>query len=468
MEIENALAVDEAAEHNPALDMNEPTVQSELAPALISLRNMGEEIDERRKEPATHANETKKAELEVLVARRDELMRTVVSQLADHVVKSMPTFSLLDPARVDWLAGTVKHLGQLDESRPHKLAEWESRAHKLAEWALCEALSLPTVDSKNVTFSKDQPPIIKGFNLDDKQFELVEGCGKGSFAEVTYFKHGDEIVALKAMQPLKQTSQFSRNAELARETWMQYQASSDPPDPTVIRPRGMLRLSNGELVLVMDCARNGSVDDLYENFRKAKSSPPMLQAMELGVQALDAGVALHDKRIAHGDIKPDNLLINETADPRNAIPKKTLLMADFGSAGASDDPAPDNSKLPHRYRDPAPKLGYKNVTRGDEDRWRWGITLFTMVSGGVVPFNQDFGQHDDKEKEDYDRMTEKEKRDRLFSKYPDVPKDAQNVILGLLQTDPSKRWSLKKVRYLWKRSAERLAAEAAKAAGALD
>ena len=270
------------------------------------------------KKIATTANgkmdikEKRMAERDALVARRDKLVQTIVSQLADKVGKpesAESQFSLLDPKRIDSLAKSIKILGEFSGSR----------ARELAEWALCHSLvnstlSLPMIDSKDVTFREDDglAPVIKGFEFEGKQFKLdEEKLGEGAGAEVRFFKHGDEILVLKAMKPHEGTTQYGRNAELVNETWMQSVASGDPADPKVVRPRGMLRLSNGDLVMIMDCARNGSVQDLYDPAKTA-APPTLAESMKLGRGCLEAVVTVHEKGVGHGDISWANFFMNGT------------------------------------------------------------------------------------------------------------------------------------------------------------
>ena len=88
------------------------------------------------------------------------------------------------------------------------------------------------------------------------------------------------------------------------------------------------------------------------------------------------------------------------------------------------------------------------MTRADDDKWRLGITLFTMLTG-VTPFNQDRTEDDRTEKLAYHNMNEEQQLDWLFSKHREVPEGAKKAIRGLLQTDPSKRLKPADALRLW-------------------
>ena len=285
VEAENAKAVRTAVPNLSGWNVA-PMVQSELAPALISIRNLEMEIEplrvafeevdtkiaelmesiEKSKstiknlEPGQVNQEMKDAvdeligvkeafwkdreklitQMSPLAARRDNLVKTIVSRLADSLLKRKSAespFSLLDPTHplIDSLAKKIETLGQLDAPR----------ARELAEMALWHAW--PAVNSKHVTFLEDEDlAVVKAFEFEGKQFKLdkKKKIGEGAGAQVRFYKHGNEILVLKAMKPHEGTTQYGRNAELVNETWMQSVASGDPADPKVVRPRGILRLSN--------------------------------------------------------------------------------------------------------------------------------------------------------------------------------------------------------------------------------
>ena len=70
----------------------------------------------------------------------------------------------------------------------------------------------------------------------------------------------------------------------------------------------MLRLSNGDLVMIMDCARNGSVQDLYDP-RKRPTSPTLAESVKLGGRCIEAVVAAHQRGVGHGDISVGQLFL---------------------------------------------------------------------------------------------------------------------------------------------------------------
>merc|ERR1719424_749763 len=89
----------------------------------------------------------------------------------------------------------------------------------------------------------------------------------------------------------------------------------------------------------------------------------------------------HSNSVVHNDIKPDNLLFKEL-DP--VCP--WVVVSDFGQASTVS--APSRNFGDPRYVPPESWQGTECVAAGSMagDVWMIGVTLFELLSAGILPF----------------------------------------------------------------------------------
>jgi serine/threonine protein kinase, bacterial len=99
----------------------------------------------------------------------------------------------------------------------------------------------------------------------------------------------------------------------------------------------------------------------------------------LAAQLCDALAAAHAAGIAHGDVKPSNVLLE--ADPRTGTPS-VVRLTDFGMAGLLARAAagqPPDSPLPEEYQ--APEIGVGEPPTAASDMYAVGILLYEALAG---------------------------------------------------------------------------------------
>ncbi|MDD2920798.1 MAG: FHA domain-containing serine/threonine-protein kinase [Anaerolineales bacterium] len=84
----------------------------------------------------------------------------------------------------------------------------------------------------------------------------------------------------------------------------------------------------------------------------------------------------HQKRLFHCDIKPSNILLHENG--------KDVFLADFGVAHVAREQAAGGT-LPYM----APEQFSQGIVSAQTDIYSLGITVYQMLSGGVVPYHGD-------------------------------------------------------------------------------
>lgn len=143
-------------------------------------------------------------------------------------------------------------------------------------------------------------------------------------------------------------------------------------------------------------------------------------------QLADGLRQLHEAHILHRDIKPANIFVR-TRNPLD------ICLADFGiscfDAGLS---APPNKAFSLRYASLNQLEGY---SRKADDWWSVGIVLHELLCG-PHPFDS--------------KSEEEIKKTLINSNIPRLPKrlDAkwQEVVDGLLDIDPNRRWGYEQVQ----------------------
>mmetsp|Transcript_51724 Transcript_51724/g.160474 ORF Transcript_51724/g.160474 Transcript_51724/m.160474 type:complete len:711 (-) Transcript_51724:79-2211(-) len=221
--------------------------------------------------------------------------------------------------------------------------------------------------------------LVRGGRLGDRYDELCKlGAGAQGTASLMRRKRtGQEYVAKKATGAARDGLRDMK-AELGKMQVLRH--------PRCVKMVEFLE-SPQEAVTVCEFAQHGDLGRYLSRERPA-------DAIVAGIfeQAM-AGVAfLHSSGCVHNDLKPENLLVfagrRDNQSPRIAI-------SDFGCArfekGESrlrfGDPrymAPENVRAMMEYRRADAIVDVELRRAGDV--WSMGVTLFEMLSAGVVPF----------------------------------------------------------------------------------
>lgn len=148
--------------------------------------------------------------------------------------------------------------------------------------------------------------------------------------------------------------------------------------PRIIGFKGSLALNSDEAraylpelsqlsLIAMEYASKGDLLTLVEAFGRL----PEMIARSYFTQLIEAVEYLHDKRIVHGDIKPENILLDSTFN---------LKLADFGTAFSVSQKIskPEASGTPSYYS-PEKHLGVE-YNPFSADLFSLGMVLFIMVT----------------------------------------------------------------------------------------
>ncbi len=189
------------------------------------------------------------------------------------------------------------------------------------------------------------------------RYRIVVLLGKGGMGEVYRaedLKLGGEV-ALKLLP----------RADLA--SWQLRQLFSEVRIARQITHANVCRVhdvaeAEGLHFLTMELIRGESVAELL----KRRGPLPVEQAIRIGAEACDGLNAVHSKGILHGDVKPANLMIDETGQAR---------LTDFGVAGLAGEAAVGGTPA---YM--APELHAGESTSIQSDLFALGVLLYRLFA----------------------------------------------------------------------------------------
>jgi serine/threonine protein kinase len=228
-------------------------------------------------------------------------------------------------------------------------------------------------NEEKTVVDKDRDPLLGTTIAGKYRLEAKLGAGgMGSVYRATRVMIGDEV-AVKVLHSEhndpKAAERFQREAQAA--------ARLKHPNAVAIHDFGITE--EGSQYLVMDLVEGESLRQIIK--REGPLTPSA--SGEIITQVCAALDEAHRHHIVHRDIKPDNIIVNITA---NGLRVKVL---DFGIAKLRDDVAANLTQTgsilgtPH-YMSPEQCLGEELDARSDI--YSLGIVTYEMLTG-LVPFN---------------------------------------------------------------------------------
>lgn len=161
----------------------------------------------------------------------------------------------------------------------------------------------------------------KGTVFGDYRIEgLIASGGMGQVYLARHLVYGHRV-ALKVLHP-----SYDEDPEWADRLAEEGRVGMSLKHPNIVSAREQV-FANGRHALVLDLTREGQtlgkiIAREYEN------GVPLTAALDLFLQILGGMEYLHGQGIVHGDVKPENVLVEgDYRDPRTWVPKVT----DFGT-----------------------------------------------------------------------------------------------------------------------------------------
>ncbi|XP_062125148.1 serine/threonine-protein kinase STK11 [Drosophila sulfurigaster albostrigata] len=296
-----------------------------------------------------------------------------------------------------------------------------------------DTLDRVTLDIGNMFFNRvDSQDIIyqqkkKNIKMVDK-YVMGDVLGEGSYGKVKEAMNSENLCRLAVKILTKRKLRRIPNGEqnVTREIHLLKQLKHK----NVVQLVDVLYNDEKQkMYLVMEYCIGG-LQEMLDHAPDKKM--PLYQAHTYFQQLVNGLEHLHSCRIIHKDIKPGNLLL--TLD-------QTLKISDFGVAEQLDLFAPDDTCTTGQgspaFQPPEIANGHETFAGFKVDIWSSGVTLYNLATG-LYPFEGD----------NIYRLLENIGRSQWVA--PDwlYELDAAfaNLILGMLQADPSARLSLQQIR----------------------
>jgi len=247
------------------------------------------------------------------------------------------------------------------------------------------------------------------------QYTIREHLGGGGMGVV--YKAEDmrleRTVALKFLPP-----ELTRDPVAKARFLQEARAASALDHPNICTIHEVGETDDGQLFLVMTCYDGETLKRRIEH-----GALPLDEALDIAKQIAQGLAKAHRLGIVHRDIKPANIIV--TTDG-------IVKILDFGLAklaGAAGLTRAGFCLGTPAYMSPEQARGEVDHRT---DLWSLGVVLYEMVTGSA-PFTGDSDQAII-----YSLLTEEPKAPSLLR--PDVPRELERVLQGMLAKDPGDRY----------------------------
>ena len=240
-------------------------------------------------------------------------------------------------------------------------------------------------------------------------YTLVRKLGNGGFGAVWLAERRSQFLTKKVAVKLPHDEQVNFET-IRREATLWEEASGHPNVLPIIDAD----VYDGQVVIVSEFADGGSLAEKLTDV----GTTSIKDAAELTIGILSGLEFLHQRRIIHRDIKPQNILI-QGGTPR---------LADFGISRAMQTTAISSTIIgTDAYMSPEAFDGKRSV---QTDIWSVGVVLYQLLNG-TLPFPQEHPS------------------ERMFAVLTkefaplssDVPADLRSVVQKALQKQPEDRYA---------------------------
>nr|CAB3236238.1 death-associated protein kinase 2-like [Phallusia mammillata] len=260
-------------------------------------------------------------------------------------------------------------------------------------------------------------------NVEDV-YEITEEIGSGQFAVVRKCieKCSGKVFAAKFIK--KKRARASRRGVTKEDIEREVDILTTVGHKNIISLHEVYE-SNNEVVLILEMVAGGELFDFLSD--KEYLTEP--EAVAFMIQILNGMDYLHERNIAHFDLKPENImLLNKDAEPHN------IKLIDFGLAQRIT-PGMEYKNMHGTPEFVAPEIIAFEPIGLPADCWSIGVITFILLSG-CSPF-----LGDDKS-ETFENITrvDYEFDDEYFADTSDLARD---FIQHLLVKDQRKRFTIK-------------------------
>ncbi len=288
--------------------------------------------------------------------------------------------------------------------------------------ALFQEVAKLVEEDLRIAVSDVSPTIIAG------RFRVYRQVGTGTFGDV--YKVFDENthldVALKVLR--------DSNSESIRRFKGEFRRLSNVIHPNIVKlydfieqeSQWMFTMQFVDGVDFLAYVRNQTEGVTIQNQERPPYSEHRLRDALL--QLATGLSALHDRKLVHRDLKPSNVLITQSGE---------LVLVDFGLVRQTGEEIQRSRTLAGTVAYMAPEQSEEHLPRDSNDWYAVGVMLYEALTGHI-PFHGSAWIEVLKKK----RTDDPVRPSRLA---PEVPKDLDELCVGLLRRDPNQRFGFNEV-----------------------
>ena len=245
--------------------------------------------------------------------------------------------------------------------------------------------------------------------------------GRGSFGTVYLVKHRD-LTRYFAMKVIKKSS--SKNKDEEEDLMNEIEILRKLDHPNILKITDFYSLKN-EYNIITEYCQEG---ELFDEIKTNAPFSEVLAAWYMN-QILSAVCYCHNMNILHRDLKPENILIVK----RQKNGYHPIKIIDFGTAKVFKKEKNEHLLIGSAYYI-APEVLSRNYTELC-DLWSCGVIMYILLTGRP-PFN---GINE----EEIMKKIKEGTYDMIRYPWGIISDDAKDLIKGLLQVNPKKRFTAK-------------------------
>lgn len=253
------------------------------------------------------------------------------------------------------------------------------------------------------------------------EYDVLAPLASGGMGGVYLARHvtSGERVALKVLDPV-----FADHPEIVRRLYSECAIATRATHPGLVAIRGSGTTADNVPYLVMEYLDGSTLAQLLSDGAMAVED-----VTTFGAQIAAALAALHDARIIHCDIKPDNLLVL-TARAWGSLPQVKVI--DFGVSRSLDELPPDDASIAGTPAYMAPEQ-WKGRPQLASDVYSLGCVVYELLTG-ETPFDGSLPQLMNAHLE--------QRPARLTWLRTGVPIELERLVMRALAKDPAMRPSM--------------------------